>query len=291
MATIKNGLDILKADGPKIEYFVHMNVLYILTDININCDWGQDFDRMELVVGNYGEGEDGTLNREDFYGSVAPIYEKFQVGRRKTPEMFPPYSIWFRIKNNWVELGATLMFESVTNLDGNNFFPSIQTKIQIDNRIPILCCQKISSFFKGKLFDHMEDEKYFTVWIDLDNPQDSKPNDIIADKSGSYYRQITRILPPDTAGGEPRIVADKVDKYFLDFVSYIVRHPNTPDMFIDKFGLTAPPAKSKEAIFKFKVVQNFKEYLVIFRGDFQFLIDRKEANLKEYGEDYGNPEL
>ncbi len=272
MATISNSIDILKTDSPQYEFFAHMNRLYLLIDMNNDCFRGQDFSYMSIAVTSYREDSDGNLDYENPITVWARDFQRYQIVDRFQDEGFPPYNIWTNLTNHWY--GVSLSFSFQYNVGSGALpFESKRTEFTFDNRKTILTGQQTSTFFTGHLRDHLQKNKEFNIWFGID-PIIKKEHDIIADKKGTRFRQITWVNPLDNDNFQ----AQDVLPYFLHLIKSILVNKRTPDIFLEYFGETAPDPNSQKAIFTFRLKINNSNSWVHFRGDLQFMIDKALQN-------------
>jgi hypothetical protein len=269
MATI-DSVDILKTDKPTYDYFYHLNKLYLLIDMNNDCFRGQDFSYMTVAVTSYEETDTGELDWTKPIHAWVKDFQRYQIVEQFQDDGFPPYNIWTKLTNNWYSVSLTFSFE-YNSSEGTIPFESKRATFTFDNRLTTLTGQYYSSFFTGHLRDHLRKNKSFSIWFGI-TPPEKKINDLIADKKGTRFMQISWIDDNDPDNFQALIT----EKYFLQFIISLLKNKEVPLIFKEYFNGVAP--NPDDAKFTFKLKINNEIYDIYFRGYLQYMIDKGDLN-------------
>jgi hypothetical protein len=274
-----NSIDILKTKGPVLDYYTHMNKLYMFLEKNSECFRGQDYATLTVTVTSYGE-KNGKINLEDPRSSWSQTYQQFEINTRYEPEDLAPYNIWVQLENFFY--GIELYFNYGSKFEGSGTIPfqSQITKVYFDNRKTTLTGRNIGKYIKGYLKDNLYKEKEFSVWSSIRPISLIKKNDIVVDNKFKIFQRVDNIN-----GSGFQVVP--ADQDYIGLLRFIVEHPDLPQILKTYFGSEiAPPPLARESYFTFKIQLgkigssvNDEVYQIHFRGDLQYLIDKE----KDYG--------
>ncbi len=265
---VSNSTSILITDAPVLKYYTHMNKLYMFLEMNSECFRGQDYSTITIVVSAYGEDSNGNINKEDPISSWNRVFQQYQINERFTPDGFDPYNIWTQLENYWYEIQLNFNFQYNAE-DGSNNYQSKNSNFIFDNRLTTLTNTESSTFFAGYLRDNLQKKNELNIWFGL-TPTINILWDLIANANGTMIKQITNVV-----GEVPNqsVQVLPAEKFYMDLVKYIINHKSTPGIFIENFGIIAPDPDT--AVFTFNLYLNNESYLIHFRGNFQFLIDKE----------------
>ncbi len=271
MATlISTSTSVLKTDAPVLEFYTHMNRLYMFLEQNSECFRGQDYSTITIVVTAYGEDNEGNLNPDDRISSWNRVFQQYQINERFQTDGFPPYNIWTQLENYWYEIQLNFNFQYNSGESGGNSYPSKLSTFTFDNRLTTLTSLESSRFFTGLLRDNLGAQKEFTAWFGI-TPTTYTQWDMVSNASGTLIKQITDVVGT-IPNQEARVLP--AEENYLNIIKYIINHERTGNIFVENFGEIAPDPISAKAIFTFNLYLNNESYLIHFRGDFQFLINR-----------------
>ncbi len=272
---------ILMTDAPVLELYTHMNIVYLWLKPNSECDRGQDYSTITIVLTPYGEDADGNLDRTKALPSWSKTYKRFQINQVQELDGFPPYNIWAALNNHWYEIQLHFNFQLNSNAIGANDYQSKISTFSFDNRNTTLTNTEASNYFLGLLKDNLGYKDNFNIWFGTKDDWDHwdlQEYDLLARPDGGSMRQInniTGVTPNQTF----QLLASNLD--YESIVRYIMNNDRTAGIFLKYFGDTAPAATSPEAIFTFCLYLNQRNYYINFRGNLQFMIDRARTQIDE----------
>ncbi len=253
--------NILKSDAPVLEYYVQMNHVYLIIDMNDACYRGQDFSSITVVVTAYNEDAEGNLNPDDVISTFNRTYNRYQIVHAEDPEQFLPYNLFVTLDNHWYDIQLNFNFEPNSDQGGNTFQSKTNTW-SLDNRYTKLTGEFMSAFFTGHLKDDLQKNGEFTVWFDTLTPGvpsviDYTVNDLVSNANGTIVKQITEI---NETTGELTVLS--AEENYKNIVFYLLRHKYIKTIITKYFG-TVP----KYGEFTFQLDLNNNSYLIHFKGD------------------------
>ncbi len=255
---------LLKTDAPSLEYYMQMNKLYLLLDVNNECYRGQDFSSVTIVVTMYDEDVNGSLDPDAVISTWNRTYARHQIGDRKEPTGFLPYNIVVMIDNHYGDIQLQFTYKSSEDSGGNNYESKIST-YPFDNRQTRITGEAMSAFFTGELKDNLQKKNEFNVWFDtLDITDPNSPTDqdyilydLVSNVNGTIIKQITEI---NETGQKVQILS--TEENYNNLVTYLLKHKYFKAILNEYFG--SVPAFGK---FTFALFLNRKNYLIHFIGD------------------------
>jgi len=245
-----NMMGLLKTDGPLVEYYTDMNTLYLILDMNSNCNRGQDFVSFTVVLTAYKNEE-----LKESLSSWTRTYARHQLKILETPDDMRPYNIYIDMDNYHYELQIHFNFNS-----SGNSYESKKTTIPIDNTITEFASSRISYFFQGVLKDNMRRNKEFTVWVnDFKLGASYHLYDLVSNLTGTIIKQIN-----DNGDG---FIIVPAEINYQHVVRYLLNHKDLNSILMRYFDLVIPD----DATFTFKFVLNAVEYRIHLKGNLQEL--------------------
>ncbi len=257
------GMDILKTDAPICKYFMSMNRLYLLLDMNNECYRGQDFTTMTLVITMYNEDSAGELNPDDVVWSWNRTYERHMLTEVKE-EVGLPYNFYIDIDNYWGEIQLNYNYNYDDGTGGNNY-SSKMSKYTFDNRQTVLVSQEVTPFFKDRLKDNITKNREVNVWFGSTSANsDYVVNDLISDTRAGMIKQIVNV-----SGVYPSqsIIVIPAEKNYMGLITYILNHDGFSSVIARYFDSGIPTSST----FTFKLFVNQYWYLLHLRGDLRDL--------------------
>jgi hypothetical protein len=243
-------LTILNPPGPKVEYFINLNILYLILDMNLHCP-DTDFTSIKI----------GVIEWEDFEGEISSgsnsyFVPAWQLTKRTQEEGIPDYNLNIDLKNKIYTVQFTFVFEYFDNLDGEIEFYSEPTEIIIDNRNPIITSRISSDKIRSYLLRTMETRNDFTIFYNTELQLGNyKVGDI------TVTNRLRKKVITDIQNNLP--VFGSVDTDTLSFIDYLLENEQLKDILNNLI----PTGVNPEHTVMFICEYNKNRYTCYLRGD------------------------
>jgi len=259
--------------APMAKYFVNMNRLYLLLDINEYCRTEELISSVLITVVAHESDDNGNLDPDQVIISRTYSYPWSQIiHNRVIDSNFDPYNIWVNIKNYWYRVIIQLVYNESSEVSPseNYVWYSELLEFKFNNSSPILTGKEVSNYMQGQLKDFLAENKFFTCWLNLDT-KDSyfRPeiNDLIAMTTNPIgVKQVIDIYENEL--GETEYQLDFVDESFLNIYKFIINQPMLTDLLNEYYDENIPDYGQ----ITFNIILNQNRRDVVFAGDLKILL-------------------